>query len=141
MISHANIVAGAAGLLDRTAGAHFTFESGPNETYCAYLPLAHIMEMICETGLYALGARVGFGSPHTLTPAGVKLKTGTCEGDAAALGPTMMVFAPAVLDKVYADPPLPPTPTPIPYPLPLPLSPTPAPTPTPTPTPNPYPYP
>ena len=84
MISHANIVAGAAGLLDRTAGAHFTFESGPNETYCAYLPLAHIMEMICETGLYALGARVGFGSPHTLTPAGVKLKTGTCEGDAAA---------------------------------------------------------
>tara|TARA_B100000795_G_scaffold229503_1_gene186608 strand:- start:13 stop:165 length:153 start_codon:yes stop_codon:yes gene_type:complete len=50
MISHANIVAGAAGLLDRTAGAHFTFESGPNETYCAYLPLAHIMEMIVETG-------------------------------------------------------------------------------------------
>ena len=91
MISHANIVAGAAGLLDRTAGAHFTFESGPNETYCAYLPLAHIMEMIVETGLYALGARVGFGSPHTLTPTGVKLKSGTCEGDAAALGPTMMV--------------------------------------------------
>ena len=60
-------------------------------TYCAYLPLAHIMEMIVETGLYALGARVGFGSPHTLTPTGVKLKFGTCEGDAAALGPTMMV--------------------------------------------------
>ena len=57
MISHANIVAGSAGLLDRTAGAHITMESGANETYCAYLPLAHIMEMICETGLYAIGAR------------------------------------------------------------------------------------
>ena len=102
MISHTNIVAGSAGLLDRMAGGHITIESGANETYCAYLPLAHIMEMICETGLYALGARVGFGSPHTLTPTGVKIKTGTCEGDAAVLGPTVMVFAPAVLDKVYA---------------------------------------
>jgi long-subunit acyl-CoA synthetase (AMP-forming) len=102
MISHANVVAGSAGLLDRLSGGHITPASGPNETYCAYLPLAHIMEMICETGLYAIGARVGFGSPHTLTPTGVKIKTGTCEGDAACLGPTLMVFAPAVLDKVYA---------------------------------------
>ena len=101
-ISHANIVAGAAGLSDRLKGAHITLEDGVNETYCAYLPLAHIMELICESSLYCMGARVGFGSPHTLTPTGVKLKFGTCEGDAAVLKPTVMVFAPAVLDKVYA---------------------------------------
>lgn len=72
--------------------------------YLAYLPLAHIMELAVEITLYYLGMSVGYGSPHTLTPSSVKMKQTTPpqKGDAMALSPTVMVFAPAVLDKVYA---------------------------------------
>jgi len=102
MITHSNILAAMAGLLGRMEGYGITTETGTTETYLAYLPLAHIMEMVCEMAVYGFGARVAFGSPHTLTPTGVKIKTGTCEGDGAVAAPTVLVFAPAVLDKVYA---------------------------------------
>jgi long-subunit acyl-CoA synthetase (AMP-forming) len=71
-----------------------------NTVFLAYLPLAHIMEMYCEVHNYSLGAAVGYGSPHTLTDTGVKLAKGGT-GDAKCLKPTVMLFAPAVLDKVY----------------------------------------
>merc|ERR1719336_3523626 len=67
----------------------------------AYLPMAHIMELFIEVALLSRGARLGYGSPHTLTDTGVKLAAGQ-RGDAPLLGPTLLVFAPAVLDKVYA---------------------------------------
>jgi long-subunit acyl-CoA synthetase (AMP-forming) len=59
------------------------------------------MEMAAEVCFMALGLSLGFGSPHTLTDTGVKLKRPESNGDAPTLGPTCMVFAPAVLDKVY----------------------------------------
>jgi len=72
-----------------------------SDVYVAYLPLAHIMEMTIEFWLFSVGASMGYGSPHTLTDTGVKLAKG-CRGDAPLLKPTAMLFAPAVLDKVYA---------------------------------------
>ncbi|KAH8052187.1 decanoate-CoA ligase [Aureococcus anophagefferens] len=76
-----------------------------NETtvFIAYLPLAHIFELFVEVHMYAMGAQVGYGNPHTLTPSGVKLKQTTPKqaGDAMVVRPTLMIFAPAVLDKVY----------------------------------------
>jgi len=45
--------------------------------------------------------QLGYGSPHTLTDTGVKLKRPESQGDAPLLQPTLMVFAPAVLDKIY----------------------------------------
>jgi len=71
------------------------------DSYVAYLPLAHIMELTIEMWLFSIGASMGYGSPHTLTDTGVKLAQG-CRGDAPLLRPTAMLFAPAVLDKVYA---------------------------------------
>ena len=47
---------------------------GPDEVYLSYLPLAHIMELETEIWLLGLGASMGYGSPHTLTDSGVKLK-------------------------------------------------------------------
>ena len=101
VISHGNIVHSAAGFRERieTFGIK---ETALGEVYLAYLPLAHIMEMVVELAVLSWGASIGYGSPHTLTATGVKIKTGTCQGDAVALKPTIMVFAPAVLDKVYA---------------------------------------
>lgn len=100
-ISHGNVVATAAGLEDKMPEFNVT---GVGDIYLAYLPLAHIMEMAAELNAYKIGMQVGYGSPHTLTPTGVKIAQGTTPavmGDAACLKPTLMVFAPAVLDKVY----------------------------------------
>ena len=60
------------------------------------------MELAVEISLFYLGMTIGYGTPHTLTPTSVKMKQTTPpqKGDAMALSPTVMVFAPAVLDKV-----------------------------------------
>jgi len=59
------------------------------------------MGMVLEAAMLALGVKMGYGSPHTLTDTGVKLKRPESNGDAPVLKPTLMVFAPAILDKVY----------------------------------------
>ena len=101
-ISHRSMVAVIGGMVEKMVGYGVNPASKAQETYLAYLPLAHIMEMVVEMQLLSIGARLAYGSPHTLTPTGVKLKTGTCQGDAFCASPTIMVFAPAVLDKVFA---------------------------------------
>jgi len=95
MISHENIVAQASAGL-----SVYTFITS-STVYVGYLPLAHIFELFVEVALMSQGAKIGYGSPHTLTDAGVKLARGQT-GDAPLLQPTLMTFAPAVLDKVYS---------------------------------------
>jgi len=94
MICHENIVAQCASTIQVMPFIK------PGAVYLAYLPLAHIMELFIEIGLLSQGATIGYGSPQTLTSTGVKLAEGQV-GDAPVLKPTLMVFAPAVLDKVY----------------------------------------
>jgi len=94
MITHQNIVAQCE---STTKIMPFINTSS---IYLGYLPLAHIMELFIECSMLSLGASIGFGSPQTLTSTGVKLAKGQ-EGDAPLLKPTILVFAPAVLDKVY----------------------------------------
>lgn len=97
LLTHKNIVAACAGF--QISGGRYGLS--PETAYLAYLPLAHIMEMISEISMLMFGAQLGYGSPHTLTETGVKLKRPESEGDAIVLRPTFMVFAPAVFDKVY----------------------------------------
>ena len=78
-ISHANVVATVAGLEDKMPTVGVT---GEDDVYLAYMPLAHIMELAGELIAYSIGMQVGYGSPHTLTPTGVKLMPDTCLGDA-----------------------------------------------------------
>lgn len=97
-ITHGNVVAMVGGM------TIYFQEAGIGDTsdiYLAYLPLAHIMELAAEITLLYRGTRLGYGSPHTLTNTGVKLRASSCEGDAPTLRPTILIFAPAVLDKVY----------------------------------------
>lgn len=96
VLSHANITAVIGGVEHDLAGA-----VNHEDVYMAYLPLAHIMEMAAEICFMSFGCAIGFGTPHTLTDSGVKLKRPESSGDAPLLQPTFMVFAPAVLDKVY----------------------------------------
>jgi long-subunit acyl-CoA synthetase (AMP-forming) len=96
VLTHGNIVASMSGIEHHLNGA-VTCE----DVYMCYLPLAHIMEMVAEVAFLSLGCALGFGSPHTLTDNSVKLKRPESRGDAPLLAPTFMIFAPAVLDKVY----------------------------------------
>merc|ERR1719251_276423 len=95
MICHENIVTQCASTMKIMPFIN------SSTVYLGYLPLAHIMELFIEVGMLSQGAAVGYGSPQTLTSTGVKLAAGQ-EGDAPLLKPTLMVFAPAVLDKVYS---------------------------------------
>lgn len=96
VISHSNICAVLAAVEHHFDGVLYA-----SDVYMAYLPLAHIMELSVEVSFMQKGVALGFGSPHTLTDTGVKLKKPESMGDAPLLQPTAMVFAPAVLDKVY----------------------------------------
>lgn len=97
MESHSNLVHQAIG-----GGLWFDeYQREPSEVYLAYLPLAHIMELVVESFFLSVGVVLAYGTPHTLTATGVKLAAG-CTGDLELARPTVMAFAPAVLDKIYA---------------------------------------
>lgn len=93
MMSHGNLVATIAGVMSMIPSA------GPTDTYLAYLPLAHVLELAAEVGMAAIGAKVGYGSPLTLTDTSNKIKKGT-KGDAPTLGPTLLAAVPAILDRI-----------------------------------------
>jgi len=96
-LTHGNLLTGAAGIMEWFT----TFGVKTNDIYLAFLPLAHIMELCAEINIIRLGIALGYGNPHTLTPTGLKLKVPESQGDAAVLKPTICLFAPAILDRIY----------------------------------------
>lgn len=81
-------------------GGRSTLRAG--NTYLAYLPLAHIMELGVEVTCFANGCQVGYGSPGTIAGSSSRmLQTSPPQiGDAELLRPHLFVAAPAVLDKL-----------------------------------------
>merc|ERR1740121_780767 len=67
MIPHKSMVASVAAL--RTKFFDFGFVEG-QEVYLAYLPAAHILELIAEMSMFCLGASVGFACPKTISSKG-----------------------------------------------------------------------
>lgn len=61
---------------------------GCSDVYLAYLPLAHILELVAKTVMAAAGCTIGHGSPLTLTDTSSKIKKGT-KGDASILRPML----------------------------------------------------
>jgi long-chain acyl-CoA synthetase len=71
------------------------------DTLLAYLPLAHIFELMCEMATFAFGSQVGYGHPRTLTGTMPYVRPGDTEtADLPALRPTHMAAVPAVLDGI-----------------------------------------
>ena len=66
----------------------------------AYLPLAHVFELIVENMFLVWGIPIGYSSPLTLTDKSSKIKRG-CKGDASILKPTILASVPLVLDRIY----------------------------------------
>ena len=91
MISHGNMTSAVGGY-----GSCFEVED--DDCYLNYLPLAHVLAMVIENACLHYGAKVGFGSPATLTDTNMKNSL----GDMRELGPTAFAGVPLVYDKIKA---------------------------------------
>ncbi|CAM4613203.1 unnamed protein product [Leuciscus chuanchicus] len=93
MIIHSNLIAGMAGQCERIPGL------GPKDTYIAYLPLAHVLEMTAEISCVTYGCRIGYSTPQTLSDQSTKIKKGS-KGDCSVLKPTLMAAVPEIMDRI-----------------------------------------
>jgi len=91
-LTHANLVATMSCLM-------FMLSPKDDETYIAFLPLAHVLELLSENTMMLFGIRVGYSSPNTMTDLSTKVMRG-CKGDAAVLQPTLMCAVPLILDRI-----------------------------------------
>ena len=90
-ITHANLIASIGGVYS-LLGHHLT----PDDTFLAYLPLAHVLEYIVELIMIFAGVPCGYGRVKTLTDASVR----HCKGDISAFKPSIMVGVPAVWETI-----------------------------------------
>lgn len=72
---------------------------GLGDTYIAYLPLAHVMELATETALMAMNVTIAYSSPFTLTNTSAKIMKCTL-GDARVARPTCMSAVPLILERI-----------------------------------------
>ncbi|XP_056140407.1 long-chain-fatty-acid--CoA ligase 4 [Lampris incognitus] len=93
MIVHSNLIAGMTGQCERIPGL------GQKDTYIAYLPLAHVLEMTAEISCVTYGCRIGYSSPQTLSDQSTKIKKGS-KGDCSVLKPTLMAAVPEIMDRI-----------------------------------------
>lgn len=88
VIKHSSIIAGAA-------SAEYILGLTSTDKYLAYLPLAHIMEMMVEFVVLANGCSLNYADPKSLTATG-SYPTGALE----VYGPTHMVAVPKIWDTI-----------------------------------------
>ena len=91
VLTHGNVVASMAGIY-HLVGHHLRTD----DTYLAYLPLAHILEYVVEVVFYLVGVKTGYGRVKTLTDASVR----GCKGDIFTLRPTILVGVPQVWETI-----------------------------------------
>ena len=91
ILSHKNLVATMKSLM-------FMVEPKPDDIYLAYLPLAHVLELLSENTMMLFGIKVGYSNPNTMTDMSTKVRKGF-KGDASVLKPTMMCAVPLILDR------------------------------------------
>lgn len=88
VIKHSAIIAGAA-------SAEYVVGFRPGDKYLAYLPLAHIMELMIEFVILANGVSLNYADPKSLTATGA-YPTGALE----VYSPTHMVAVPKIWDTI-----------------------------------------
>ncbi|PSK41107.1 hypothetical protein C7M61_000779 [Candidozyma pseudohaemuli] len=92
LLTHANIVAGVAGP-STCAGRDLVSK---NDRVIAFLPLAHIFELVFEILTFWWGGCLGYANVKTLTDTSVK----NCKSDLQEFKPTIMVAVAAVWETV-----------------------------------------
>uniref|UniRef100_A0AC35TWZ7 AMP-binding domain-containing protein n=1 Tax=Rhabditophanes sp. KR3021 TaxID=114890 RepID=A0AC35TWZ7_9BILA len=92
VLTHKSIIAAITGQLD-------TFPVVSEDTYIAFLPLAHIIEVCAELIFFFKGCKIGYSSPLTLIDKSPKIFPGT-SGDTVALKPTVIACVPAIMNRI-----------------------------------------
>jgi len=90
VLSHWNLVCSFRSVLDNLALAG---EVNSHDAYIAYLPLAHVLELVSEALCFVQGIRIGYSSPLTMTDQSPGVKQGS-KGDCSVLHPTIMAGVP-----------------------------------------------
>jgi long-chain acyl-CoA synthetase len=94
MISHKNILTSMRGLFMRLGTVNRR-----KDIYIAYLPLAHILELVGELTCITNGIRLAYSSPLTIADTSTAIKKGQ-KGDLRVLKPTIMTSVPIVLERL-----------------------------------------
>ena len=89
-ITHGNLLAAVLSL--GTTLEQF-LPATPDESYTAFLPLAHILELVAENIMLLRGSLIGYGTPRTLTEAE------PC-GDFVEFKPVLLIAVPRVFETV-----------------------------------------
>ncbi|KAG7118295.1 Acyl-CoA synthetase FUM16 like protein [Verticillium longisporum] len=90
-MTHENVLAAVTGLYTNVEEC-----VSQNEYILAYLPLAHIFEMVLENIVLFIGGTLGYGNARTLSDTSMR----NCAGDMRELRPTVMVGVPQVWETV-----------------------------------------
>ncbi|KAK4134971.1 acetyl-CoA synthetase-like protein [Trichocladium antarcticum] len=87
-----------AGFVSAVAGLYSVMEEvvSHRENVLAYLPLAHIFELVLENLVIFVGATLGYGHPRTLADTSMR----NCHGDMRAFAPTIMVGVPQIFETI-----------------------------------------
>ncbi|KAH6925996.1 hypothetical protein HPB50_012935 [Hyalomma asiaticum] len=94
VVKHRNIMAAIQSL-----GTIRQAYCSDDDTYIAYLPLAHVFELAVESLVFGTGTPIGYSSALTLTDASTGVAKGS-RGDATILRPTQMAAVPLVIDRI-----------------------------------------
>ena len=96
MLTHFNLVSTLTSFLYELDA----ISPSEEDLYIAYLPLAHVLELIGESMMIMSGVAIGYSGPNTLTDKSTMIKRGG-SGDATMLRPTVMFCVPLILDRIY----------------------------------------
>jgi len=98
LLSQGNIVSCASAMYNRIASFdnHFCNET---DSWLAYLPLAHILELAAENCVLLNGIKIGYGSTLTISDKSSRIKKGS-KGDASELKPTVMPAVPEISERI-----------------------------------------
>ncbi|ODV79597.1 acetyl-CoA synthetase-like protein [Suhomyces tanzawaensis NRRL Y-17324] len=92
VITHANIIAAVGGVSSNVGRK----DVKPHDRIIAFLPLAHIFELVFEFSALWWGGTLGYANVKTLTEASCK----NCQSDLQEFKPTIMVGVAAVWESV-----------------------------------------
>ncbi|PVF94702.1 acetyl-CoA synthetase-like protein [Serendipita vermifera] len=94
VITHSMVCSSVAGSLSLLPSV---FDSGEqDDSFLAFLPLAHILEYVVELLMQFTGCKIGYGRIKTLTDLSVR----DCLGDLREFRPSLMVGVPAIWETI-----------------------------------------
>eukprot|EP01134_Creolimax_fragrantissima_P006852 CFRG6852T1 len=94
MLTHRNIVTACLG-----SSLNLPTIIPGEDSFIAFLPLAHILALCCENFLISSGCKIGYGTAMTLTDNSPKIKAGS-KGDISELRPTYLAAVPTIMDRI-----------------------------------------